>query len=112
MLDAEQGFSDFYSNARPGVPDGLTSTVSGAFGLLMSTPMEYVTRKARSDLIRRAQAADVALSAAARPEDTLAVILLREFLKRALDFVGSVEHVVSCISLFKTAGHLANRGHR
>lgn len=85
-----------HSGTSATVPDGLRPSVGGAFGLLMSTPIEYLSRKSRSDLMRRARAADVALSSGlGRPEDVTHATMLREFLRRMYTFTGAVEQMVS-----------------
>ncbi|KAI0690683.1 Urb2/Npa2 family-domain-containing protein [Cytidiella melzeri] len=95
-VDIKQLLSEFHSRtpstALP--PDGLSSVVANTFGLLLSTPVEYLTRKARSDLMRRAQAADIALSSASIQSDVVCVTMLREFLRRMHEFLGSVDHTI------------------
>ena len=75
-------------------PDNLRTTVTSVFGLLMSIPIEYLPRKVRTDLLRRAQAADVTLSASGGHQDYVnGVTVLREFLRRMFVFTNSVEQV-------------------
>ncbi len=93
-LDVKLLLSTFDSKERTNISSTLPSLVSGTFSLLMSTPMEYLTKRARSDLLRRAQAADVAIS---RFADDSVVIMLREFQRRMYESSGSVDHPVSAV---------------
>lgn len=96
QLDVGQLLVGFSSKKSQDVPSGLASLVAGSFGLLMSTPIEYLTRKARMDLLRRAQSADMALSGPAIPEEsTLVVTMVREFQRRVYESQGFVDHPVS-----------------
>ena len=96
QLDVGQLLVGFSSKKSQDVPSGLASLVAGSFGLLMSTPIEYLTRKARMDLLRRAQSADIALSGPVVPkESTLVVTMVREFQRRVYESQGFVDHPVS-----------------
>lgn len=76
------------------ISDDLNSSIISTFGLLMSIRLEYLSRKSRSDLLRRAHAIDVALSVGVgRPEIVNVLTLLREFSRRMCTFTGSVEQV-------------------
>ncbi|KAI0085622.1 Urb2/Npa2 family-domain-containing protein [Irpex rosettiformis] len=93
-LDVRQLLVDFNSGAHKTPPNSLVSLVAGTFGLLMSAPMEYLTKKARSDLLRRAQSADITLSASASLEEDaiVGVTMVREFQRRTYEFQGSIDH--------------------
>ncbi|KAI0343910.1 hypothetical protein BDW22DRAFT_1473650 [Trametopsis cervina] len=92
-IDFKKLLSSFHSGKRQAAPSELPILVAGVFGLLMSTPMEYLTRKARSDLTRRAQAADIALSISKGSQnDAVCIAMLREFLRRMYEHSGSVDH--------------------
>ncbi len=94
-LDVKLLLSTFDSKERANGSSTIPSLVAGTFSLLMSTPMEYLTKRARSDLLRRAQAADVVIS---RTADDSVVIMLREFQRRMYESSGSVDHPVSAIT--------------
>ena len=79
------------------VIDDLHSSVLGTFGLLRNAPVEYLSRKSRSDLLRRARAADVVLSTGSNGlGDVHCVTMLREFLCRTYEFMGAAEQVSAC----------------
>ncbi|KII93436.1 hypothetical protein PLICRDRAFT_35642 [Plicaturopsis crispa FD-325 SS-3] len=62
-----------------------------AYEILLHIPVEYLSRPARTDLVRRALAADYILGSL--PElGSSAIVHVRVFLKRVLSLVGSVDH--------------------
>ncbi|EKM60878.1 uncharacterized protein PHACADRAFT_133752 [Phanerochaete carnosa HHB-10118-sp] len=60
----------------------------GAYRLLLYIPAEYLSRGIRSDLLRRALAADVLSDHG----DAQTALFVREFLRRLFMFMGSAEH--------------------
>ncbi|KAK7694414.1 hypothetical protein QCA50_001600 [Cerrena zonata] len=67
------------------------------YDILLYAPVEYLPRNVRTDLLRRAMAADVSIGKSARdvplhPEQQKRLVSLRAFIRRTFAHIGVVEH--------------------
>ena len=67
-----------------------------AFEILLHTPEEYITRPLHLDFLQRAIAADVIVGATAvnRDGDTRRLVIIREYVQRAVSHFDGMEQIV------------------
>lgn len=65
------------------------ASTAAVYGLLMWMPIDYISRTARAELLRRALAADLAAN-----QDVRSLTALREFLRRTFSHMGGADHAV------------------
>lgn len=56
--------------------------------------MDYLSRAARAELLRRGLAADLEKDGPLNDEDSRSIALVREFLRRVFAHMGSADHTV------------------
>ena len=83
-------------------------SVAAIYELLLYAPDEYLTRALRSEFLRRALAAEAVFGFAAEGVNTTengvhSVTVIREFIRRTLTYVGTVEHSVCLHGCFASA---------
>lgn len=74
--------------------------LAALYGLLLWMPIEYLSRNARSELLKRGIAADLAGKTFVNgAQDVILTSVIREFVKRALSHMGAADHPVCFSSL-------------
>ena len=74
-------------------------SIRAVYDILLYAPIEYLPRASRTDLLRRAMAADVSIGTSVRdailhPGQRKRLVSLRAFICQAFAHVGTVEHNV------------------
>lgn len=94
-IDVDKTLVSLKKSKRKSQRSEVSPLVAATYSLLLYIPMEYLTRAIRTDLMRRAVAADIALAATGTSSDALETsLVLREYLRRAYTHAGQVEPTV------------------
>lgn len=100
-IDVDKALASLKKSKRKSQRSEVSPLVAATYSLLLYIPMEYLTRAIRTDLMRRAVAADVALASTGVDSDRLETsLVLREYLRRAYAHAGQVEPTVRQNTLF------------
>ncbi|PCH33433.1 hypothetical protein WOLCODRAFT_147530 [Wolfiporia cocos MD-104 SS10] len=98
-LDLRELLATYASDSTPQLPAANILPIATAYEVLLYAPEEYLSRGSRTDLLRRALRADVVMSVRAREQKNVSssvtlrpLLVVREFLRRTLRFIGSIDY--------------------